>query len=320
MKKILLLLVILGIAIAFALPRLDSYQREGTLGISSLQSEVRVLRDASGVPYIYADTLDDALTAQGFIHAQDRIFQMELFRYLSHGRLAEFIGERGLKNDRIIRLVDITGFARRQVLRIGDKERNYLQRYLNGINDFIVGRQDEHPLMLSVMGHKLTPWTLEDILAAQYFSIWSSSVNWKQELRAVGVSKPNGPGLALGRTADIAWGATNGYSDMVDLFIESVDPDKPGNYLEGEKSIPFTTRTEEVRISDREAEGGYRIETMEIRETGRGSVISDHGMNVVDGKVLSLRWSIPEYVGSDAGNRELLIARSVDEALVAIAV
>jgi penicillin amidase len=421
MKKSLLIVVILLAAAVFFLPRLDSYQREGRLGIATLQAEVRVLRDDSGVPYIYADSLDDALTAQGFIHAQDRMFQMELFRYLSHGRLAEFIGERGLRNDRIIRLVDISGFAHRQALRISDEERNYLQRYLNGVNDFILTRPDEHPLMLSVMGHKLAPWTLEDILAAQYFSIWSSSVNWKQELltlrlvdalgsgrafelrpltinpddpatepenavwraaaldlefddslmspfqaryamgsnawasdggksangapilsndphldarrlpsfwypmgiitpelRAVGVSKPNGPGLALGRTGNIAWGATNGYADLVDVFVESVDPDRPGNYLEGDKSIPFRTRTEEIRIKDRDAEGGYRVETMAIRETARGSVISDHGMDVVEGKVLSLRWSVPEYVGSDAGNRELLVARSVNEALVAI--
>jgi penicillin G amidase len=420
-KWLLLMVVVAAFSAAALLPRLDSYQREGSLVLASLDAQVRVLRDESGVPYIYANSLDDALTAQGFVHAQDRLFQLELYKYLAHGKLAEFFGERGLRNDRIVRLVDISGFAGRQLLRISDAERNYLQRYLDGINDFIATRQDEYPLILGVMGHRVEPWTLEDILAIQYFRVWSSSVNWRQELltlqlidtlgttrahelrpltinpddpatametplvvsqslalsfdnsplnplaaryamgsnawassadksggrapilsndphldarmlpgfwypmaiitpqlRAVGGSAPGGPGLGVGRTGSIAWGATNGYSDMVDLYIESVDPGNDANYLEGERSQPFSTRTEQLRIKDGEQEGGYRVETMEIRQTARGPIISDHGMDIIDGKLLSLRWSVPEYAGPDSGNLDLLLAASVDEALVAI--
>lgn len=78
------------------------------------------------------------------------------------------------------------------------------------------------------------------------------------------------------------------------------------------------TRTEELLIRDRETESGYRTQTMHIRETVRGPIISDHGMTLVEGKLLSLRWSEPEYVGPDSGNRELLLAQSVEEALQAI--
>ena len=424
MKKIgvaVIVLAVSALAISMALPHFDSYQRTGSLKLPSLEAQVRVLRDESGVPYIYAQTLDDALTAQGFLHAQDRLFQLELFKHLAHGALAEFIGEKGLKSDRIVRLLDMSGFARRQLLKISDQERNYLQRYLNGINDFISQRKNEHPLMLSVIGHEPVAWTLEDLLAIQYFRIWSSSVNWQQELltlqlidtlgpgrafelrpltinpddpatepensvwanaglnlhfddslispyqtryamgsnawasdagksingapilsndphldarglpgfwypmaiitpdlRAVGTASPGGPGLGVGRTADIAWGATNGYADMVDLYIETVDPENEDHYLQGENSLPFVTRTEELRILDREVEGGYRVETMHIRQTNRGPVISDHGMSVSDGKMISLRWSVLEYAGPDSGNRELLLAKSVDEALAAI--
>jgi penicillin amidase len=421
MKKIFLVVVVLLIAVAVVLPRLDTYQREGSLSIPALEAEVRVLRDESGVPYIYADTLDDALTAQGFLHAQERTFQMELYKYLAHGRLAEFIGERGIKNDRIIRLLNLTGFAKKQLRLISDEERNYLQRYLNGVNAFITDREDEYPLMFSVMGHTPVEWTLEDVLAIQYFRIWSSSVNWRQELltlqlidkfgverahqlrpltinpddpatefeagpaalasldlvfddslisdyepryamgsnawasdgdksangapilsndphldarnlpgfwypmgivtpqlRAVGTASPGGPGLGVGRTDHIAWGATNGYADMVDLYIETLDPDNASNYLQGEQSLPFVNRTEELLIRDRDADSGFRTETMQIRETVRGAIISDHGMSLVEGKLLSLRWSVPEYAGPDSGNRELLLAQSVDEALVAI--
>ncbi len=182
MKKMLICLAVAAVALFLLLPRLDSCQREGVIELPALRGEVRVLRGDDGVPYVYAESLDDALAAQGFLHAQDRLFQLELYKYLAYGRLAEFIGERGLKNDRIIRLVNIAGFARQQLGRISPAERNYLQRYLDGINDFIATRQDEFPLMLKVMGHRPQQWTLEDILAIQYFRVWSSSVNWRDEL------------------------------------------------------------------------------------------------------------------------------------------
>ncbi|KAA1189546.1 penicillin acylase family protein [Pseudohalioglobus sediminis] len=425
MKKWLLLLLVIAAGLAWYVPRIDAPQRDGAMTVASLQGEVRVLRGADGVPYLYAESLDDVLTAQGFLHAQDRLFQLELHRYLSHGRLAEFIGERGLRNDRIVRLVDIPGFARDYATRISSEERNYLQRYVNGINDYIASRSDEFPLMLGVMGHTVQPWTLEDVVAVTQFRIWSSSVNWKQELltlrlydelgperasqlapiavnpddprtlpearnevlaqdlaaidlsyddslfsplqpryamgsdawatgpqksagaapilssdphmdarhlpgfwypmgavtpelRIVGGSTPGNPGWGIGRTDHIAWGATNGYADVVDLYLEVVDPQNPQHYLEGERSLPFEVREEILRIRDKEAEGGYRTETMTIRATRRGPVISDHGMSMAEGRVLSLRWSTPLYALPDAGNRELMLARSVDEAIAAM--
>jgi penicillin G amidase len=434
MKKLLAVLLLLVVAVVVFVPRIDAPQREGNMAVPSLGGEVRVLRGDDGVPYIYADSLDDVLTTQGFLHAQDRLFQLELHRHLALGRLAEFIGKKGLRNDRIVRLVDIPGFAKDYVQRISEKERNWLQRYVNGINDYISTRGDEFPLMLGVMGHEVQPWSLEDIMAITQFRIWSSSVNWKQELltlqlydelgaeraaqlapinvnpddprtfpaagsqqaviasndlnataaspslelnyddslfsefetryamgsdawatspakssgdapiisgdphldarhlpgfwypmgavtpelRIVGGSTPGNPGWGIGRSERLAWSATNGYADMVDLYLEVVDPANEGHYLEGDRSVPFVQRTEALRIKDGEAEGGYRVETMMIRETNRGPVISDHGMSMVEGRVLSLRWSVPEYAGPDGGNRELLQSSSVDEAIAAI--
>lgn len=75
MKKILLVLPLVAIAVYLLLPRIDASQREGVIGLPSLQAEVRVLRGDDGVPYVYAESLDDALVAQGFLHAQDRLFQ-----------------------------------------------------------------------------------------------------------------------------------------------------------------------------------------------------------------------------------------------------
>lgn len=426
MKKILLTLLILVALLYWYRPYMDAPQREGSINVSSLAAPVKVLRGDDGIPYLYADSLADALTAQGFLHAQDRLFQLELHRHLAHGKLAEFIGEKGLSNDRIVRLVDIPGYARRYLQRISAEERDYLERYVAGINSYIESRAEEFPLMLGVMGHQVTPWSAEDVMAITQFRIWSSSINWRQELltlklydelgaeraaqlapltinpddprtlpetqrnevhsaaasgleltyddslfsdfepryamgsdawatspakstggapilsgdphldarhlpgfwypmgavtpelRVVGGSTPGNPGWGIGRNEHIAWSATNGYSDVVDLYLEVVDPNNAANYLEGDKSLPFEVRDEVLRIKDSAADSGYRSEAMTIRETHRGPVISDHGMSMATGRVLSLRWSTPMYAGPDGGNRELLIARSVDEAIAAI--
>ncbi len=424
MKKVTLLLILLLLLAMVLIPRLDRYQLNGGIVVPALTSAVEITRGDDGVPYIRADSLDDALVAQGFIFAQDRMFQLEFIRYVAAGRLAELIGERGLGNDRLIRIVDIPGFAKKHATQISVRERNYLQRYADGINAFIAAREDEFPVMLGVIGHSPAPWQVEDLLSVQFFGVWSSSVNWKQELltlrlidalgsgrahelrpltinpddprteyippeqelassplqlsiepdflasdwvprvamgsnawasdgassaggkpilsndphldartlpgfwypmamitpdlRAVGTASPGVPGFGVARTGHIAYGATNGYADVVDLFIEQLDPENSDNYLDGDVSTPFGVRSETLRIADDDADGGYREETLVIRHTPRGPVISDHGMALVEGKLLSLRWSVPEYAGPDLGNLDLLLAQDVDQAIEAI--
>ncbi len=181
--KILFAIVIVAvIGLALWLPGIDSYQKSGQLSLSALQKPVTIHRDDYGIPYIYAESLDDAITAQGFVVAQHRLFQLELFRQMAQGRLAELIGEKGLSNDRLIRVVNISGLADRQIELLGDEERNFFQRYLNGVNAYITEHSDEHPLILKLMIRTPKPWNLKDIVALQYFQVWSSSVNWRQEL------------------------------------------------------------------------------------------------------------------------------------------
>src|SRR4051794_40316417 len=76
---------------------------------SGLKKPVEVLRDRWGVPHLYADSMDDALFAQGYVHAQDRLWQMELNRRVGHGRLSELFGKQALDTDRILRIL---GFSR----------------------------------------------------------------------------------------------------------------------------------------------------------------------------------------------------------------
>ena len=93
---------------------------DGELALPGLTQPVRVLRDEHGIPYIFAANTPDLIRAQGFVTAQDRLFQIEGYRAIATGRLAEAVGEGGLANDRQIRLIGLRRNAER-ITFIGDQ-------------------------------------------------------------------------------------------------------------------------------------------------------------------------------------------------------
>jgi penicillin amidase len=104
-------------------------------------------------------------------------------------------------------------------------------------------------------------------------------------------------------------GVTNNYGDCQDLYVESVDPSDPSKYMEGQVSLPFTVVKETLRIRDKNAAGGFREESIDVRFTRRGPVLSDIRPGLKD-KVFSLRWAAAETMGPRMGLDELLTARS----------
>jgi len=416
-----LLILLIGGVYAW-LWQADQYQQDGTITLPELKAPVRVVRDEQGVPYIYAESLDDAFRAQGFVTAQDRLFQIEFSRYLSHGRLAELIGEAGLALDVPLRVAGVPRHARRHAAILQGEERRRRELYLEGLNAYIRDRADEYPVGLRILGITPQPWTLEDSVTLSYFLNWVSSANMDAELisqllidrigpekaaqisqltvnpdgeseqsgqpvvaavtgglqpgpwlssgplpmqlgsnnwvmsaarsaggapvvvndphidsrtlpgiwhpiglvtpglRAVGVAGAGVPGLAVGRTDRIAYGVTNSYGDVIDLFVEREDPANADHYLEGDKSVPFEIIEDSVRVRARGTPTGFRDVPLRIRVTHRGPVISDHGMGTVaKGVLLSLRWSVPEAMRpDDSGGTDIMLARSVEEARQAV--
>jgi penicillin amidase len=132
-------------------------------------------------------------------------------------------------------------------------------------------------------------------------------------IRAVGVTVPGLGGMAVGRTEHIAVGVTNSYSDTQDLYIESLDPANPSNYLEGEQSIPFEVIEETLKIKDKTAPGGFREEKIQIRLTRRGPVISGIMRGLKTDKVISVRWSSFEAMAPSSGFERLIECRTVSE-------
>ncbi|HXF44765.1 MAG TPA: penicillin acylase family protein [Burkholderiaceae bacterium] len=157
---------------------------DGDLALPALTAPVEVLRDAHGIPYVFAANLPDLIRAQGFVTAQARLFQMEAYRALASGRLAEAIGERGLANDREMRTLGLRRNAERHALRLAPHARDFLLWYAQGINAYIEHHKGDHPAELGIAGFTARPWSLADTLLVLHFVNHSQAANYKAELLA----------------------------------------------------------------------------------------------------------------------------------------
>ena len=162
-----------------ALPPLD-----GTLHVPGLQAPVTVLRDPQGVPHIRAATEHDAWFAQGFVHAQDRLFQMELNRRRALGRAAEWLGEPAFAADALARRLGVQAASRRDFEALGAEARHMCERYAAGINAFIASPA---PLAVeyTLLGATPEPWEgwhsiavmrrLGLLMGSVWFKLWRAA-------------------------------------------------------------------------------------------------------------------------------------------------
>jgi len=170
-----------GIATVAAL-RQSLPQTRGKLTIDALQQPVEVLRDQWGVPHIYAQNTHDLFVAQGFVHAQDRLWQMESQRRLGAGRLAEIIGSRAIDTDRYMRILGLARSAKANAAQLAPDTRAAIQAYCDGINAFVRQHQHRLPPEFVILRHTPEPWTVEDVLVWGKIMALSLSGNWNVEV------------------------------------------------------------------------------------------------------------------------------------------
>lgn len=144
-------------------------QTTGTLSLRGLEHPVSVLRDRWGVPHITAATLHDVAFAQGYVTAQDRLFQMEFNRHVAAGRLAELFGS-GSDNslivaDEFLRTLGLYDSAHGELANLDPQVAGELQAYADGVNAFLAAHRSALPLEFSILGDTPAPWTPLDTLA-----------------------------------------------------------------------------------------------------------------------------------------------------------
>lgn len=150
------------------------------LTLPGLQHSVEIIRDSWGVPHIYAQNEPDLFFAQGFVHAQDRLFQMDLNRRVGSGQLSEIIGPKGVPTDRFARMMGWPRAAQHHV-QGGDAEAMTMANaYCAGVNAFM--RTGKIPTEFRLLFYKPEPWTLHDSAAWGIVLAWGLSANWQSEL------------------------------------------------------------------------------------------------------------------------------------------
>ncbi|MCM2286694.1 MAG: penicillin acylase family protein [Desulfobacula sp.] len=424
---VLICLAAVGLIAFFCLPLLNDYQNTGEIQIQGLKDKVLIQRDENGMAYVHAGNTDDAIMAQGFVTAQDRLFQMQVTRLFIQGRVCELAGPVARNLDIRMKTIGLYRMAQKQEQILDDNTRAFFQNYVNGINAFIDTCPEDIHAEFKLAGIQAEKWTVADSVGVLYYMGYSTAANlgtettaqmlletlgyeaasrlmpvninaddpndtgifnmpqkealsaslpaipealalagdpllrplragsnnWAispalsatgkavlcgdphldprilpgvwypiglitPEFRAVGVNIAGIPGMSVGRTGHIALSATNNYGDMQDLYIETPDPKNPDHYLEGETSIPFEQMTETLKIKDKAAANGFREETITIRSTRRGPVVSQSLEGYATDKLITLRFAPAESMEPAIGLMDVLTAKNSRELAAAL--
>ena len=169
-------------------------QVAGTIEVPGLSAEVEVLRDEAGIPQLYADTATDLFYAQGFVHAQDRFYEMDVKRHITSGRLSEMFGEETLETDKVVRTMGWRRVAKQELGLLSDETLAYLDAYSAGVNAYIRSHSPsemslEYTLLaLSGVDHHIEEWTPADSVAWLKAMAWDLRGNMQEEIERASMS------------------------------------------------------------------------------------------------------------------------------------
>ena len=141
------------------LPQLD-----GSVGVPGLTAKVRVVRDARGIPAIEASSLDDLFFAQGYVTAQDRLWQMDAMRRAAAGELSEVFGKDLIRFDKEQRILGLRAAAANTEKTMSPRDRAYFEDYARGVNAFMESHRDRLSLEFRLLTYQPRPWTVTDSL------------------------------------------------------------------------------------------------------------------------------------------------------------
>jgi penicillin amidase len=446
---VVLILGILGGAVGVVTVRRSFPQTSGEIRLIGLDGPVDIYRNAYGIPQIYASTQHDLFFAQGYVHAQDRFWQMDFWRHIGAGRLSEMFGESQLETDQFLRTMGWARVVQQELAQIDPDSLAILNAYADGINAYLADRQgsalslEYAVLKLLNRGYKPEPWTPLNTLTWAKAMAWDLRGNMDEEVaRAIllktlspqqvadlypaypadhplivspatsgttpqnsaqpeailpelggllaqtaqtltaldGVLGPAGdgigsnnwviagkltatgkpllandphlsaqmpsiwyeiglhcepkgqgcpyevtgfsfagaPGVVIGHNDRIAWGMTNVGPDVMDLYIEKLNPANPNQYEVDGQWVDMTLVTETIQIA------GKAPQELTVRYTRHGPVISDvskaiggfaenSGLELPQNFAVALRWTALEPVFTFRSLWEINRAQNWDE-------
>lgn len=390
---IILLLIVVVVNVSIFIFRRYFYfpDHSGTMRVRCISGEVEILRDSHGVPHILAVTEEDAFFGLGFAMAQDRPFQLEMFRRAANGELSEVLPGNEMKEmDRFSRFVQFRELGRRVYNNLEPDTKGYIDSFAAGISAGLKTLEGPvpRPFTLAAFGGEAQPWEPVDTMAFGMMVSWMKSANHRSEYfylelaeklgedramellpynppeRDGRVAAPGGipllaagaalgdflgvtsgcsnwcvngtrttggesilvfnahtgavrapaehylvhmkgggldiagaaivgvPGIYSGMNRHLAWGMTQLETDCSDLHFEKLNPENSDQYFDNGEWKDMDIRLDEFCYKDKKSETGTTCETLEVRSTVRGPVISDFMDDWQrDNRALSLQWT-----------------------------
>lgn len=185
---VLVLTLAVVAAAAYGWLRQSLPRTEGEIRLAGLERPVDVLRDAWGIPHIFAQSPNDAVFALGYVHAQDRLWQMEMNRRIGAGRLAEVLGAGALETDRFLRTLGVRRSAEASLAVLSAETRSALAAYAAGVNAFLAS-DPVLPPEYWLTGAKPEPWNVVDSIAWTKMMAWDLGGNWRNEILRMQLAK-----------------------------------------------------------------------------------------------------------------------------------
>ncbi|MEO8517331.1 MAG: penicillin acylase family protein [Flavobacterium sp.] len=184
LKKFFLVAIVLVVLMVLFLVGYGFYLKpnyEGELSIKNISKETTVYFDDYGVPHIYAANQKDAMVVLGYVHAQDRLWQMELLRRIAPGKLSEIFGTRALKNDKFFSGLGIDENSEKAITALDKNGKPYqiAMAYLDGINQYL--ENGKTPIEFQLLGIKKEKFTLKDIYNTYGFMAFSFAMAQKTD-------------------------------------------------------------------------------------------------------------------------------------------
>lgn len=174
-------LVLIAIVIFVALRYLvkKSFpEYDGTVTAAQLHHTVTIYRDEYGVPHIFAQDEYDLFFSQGYVHAQDRLWQMDIARRAGEGRLSEVLGTATLKFDKMLRTIGFKQIAQRLENHISPKSKMVLQAYADGVNEFIRTHKGKYPIEFDMLNYEPEEWKPLHSLMISRLMAWELNISW----------------------------------------------------------------------------------------------------------------------------------------------
>ncbi len=174
-------LLILGVgtgAVCRLFLRVPQPQMAGQLRVAGIHSPVEIVRDEFGVPHISANSEYGLFFGLGYVFAQDRLWQLDFFRRLGYGRLAEVLGEKAARYDSLFVVLHLRDVAETVLEELSDEGRQVLQAYADGVNACVEKRGSKLPLEFGLLGYRPAPWKPTDSIVCARVMAWFLSFGW----------------------------------------------------------------------------------------------------------------------------------------------